>query len=106
MWSTETYWFDVAIIMSIFAFGNIAFGHFEEHKPKWRRLAKVILFLFIYVGVSALFGRYWAYFLLIFGLIFALYIHAWWLPRNGVNGWTREPREKYYELIGHKMDEE
>jgi hypothetical protein len=24
------------------------------------------------------------------------------LPRHVVNGWTGEPREKYYELIGHK----
>ena len=44
MWSIETAWFDVAIIMSMFAVGNILFGHFEEHKPKWRRLLKVAIF--------------------------------------------------------------
>ena len=27
-------------------------------------------------------------------------VHAWWLPRNGVNGWTAEPRDRYHALIG------
>jgi hypothetical protein len=27
-------------------------------------------------------------------------IHAWWLPQRGVNGWTAEPRERYYALLG------
>jgi hypothetical protein len=29
-------------------------------------------------------------------------IHVWWLPKNGVNGWTGEPKERYYELIGYR----
>jgi hypothetical protein len=29
-----------------------------------------------------------------------LIIHAWWLPRQGVNGWTAEPRDRYYALVG------
>ena len=29
-----------------------------------------------------------------------IYIHGVWLPRHGVNGWTGEPREKYYALRG------
>ena len=43
MWSTKTVWFDVAIVMGIFAVGNILFGHFEEHKPKSRCVLKVAL---------------------------------------------------------------
>ena len=27
-------------------------------------------------------------------------LHGWWLPRKGVNGWTAEPRDRYYELLG------
>ena len=34
--------------------------------------------------------------------IAALVIHVWWLPKHGINGWTGEPKEKYYDLIGHK----
>ncbi len=102
MWTTDTYWFDVAVVMCIFAIGNILFGHFEEHKPKWRRLLKIILLLSIVVGVSATLGRPWAYALLALPLIGALVIHVWWLPKHGVNGWTGEPKQTYYELIGYK----
>ncbi len=28
----------------------------------------------------------------------ALYVHVIWLPSKGINGWTGEPRDKYYEL--------
>lgn len=33
----ETVWFDLAVVFGIFAFGNVLFGHFEEHKPQDRR---------------------------------------------------------------------
>jgi hypothetical protein len=29
-------WVDVAAMASLFAIGNILFGHFEERTPKWR----------------------------------------------------------------------
>src|SRR5262245_29805861 len=38
-------WFAVAVTTTIFAVGNILFGHFEEKTPKWRRTAKVVLVL-------------------------------------------------------------
>ena len=34
-----------------------------------------------------------------------IYIHGIWLPRHGVNGWTAEPREKYYALRGWAPEE-
>ena len=37
MWDTSSLWFDVAIVMTVFAVGSIRFGHFEEHKPKRTR---------------------------------------------------------------------
>ena len=102
MWNTNTVWFDVAVVMSLFAVGNILFGHFEEHRPKWRRLLKVVLVLTIFLGVSLAFGRTWAFCFLAVPLIAAVVIHVWWLPKHGINGWTGEPKEKYYELVGHK----
>ena len=27
-------------------------------------------------------------------------VHGWWLPSHGVSGWTAEPRERYYALLG------
>jgi hypothetical protein len=101
MWSTESLWFDAAVVLGLFAVGNILFGHFEEHKPKAKRLAKVALFLGLTLALSAGVGRAWAMGLLALALLGATYIHLVWLPRNGVDGWTGEPRQRYYELIGH-----
>lgn len=101
MWRTDTLWFDVAVVMSIFAAGNICFGHFEEHKPKGRRLLKVALVLAIVLPLSATVGRVWAYGVLALPLIGAAVVHLWWLPKNGVNGWTGEPKDRYHQLIGH-----
>lgn len=102
MWRTDTFWFDVAIIMSMLAFGNILFGHFEEHRPKWRRVLKTILMLALFLTISATAGRVWALAALVLPLIFVLWIHLVYLPKHGVNGWTGEPKEKYYELIKAK----
>jgi len=99
MWHTDTLWFEIAIVMSVFALGSVLFGHFEEHKPKWRRVLKVSVTTAIFVSLSATFGRGWAFCFLALPLLGAAVVHLWWLPRNGVNGWTAEPRDKYYELI-------
>ncbi len=102
MWDTNSLWFDVAIVTGVFALGSILFGHFEEHKPKWRRILKVVVVLTIFVSVSATIGRPWAFGSLALPLAAALVIHVWWLPKHGINGWTGEPQEKYDDLIGHK----
>jgi hypothetical protein len=99
MWSTDTLWFDAAVVLGIFAVGNILFGHFEAHRPKWRRLLKVALFLAIVLSLSATVGRAWACAFLALPLLAALYIHLIWLPKHGINGWTGEPRDRYLELV-------
>jgi hypothetical protein len=99
MWQTNTLWFEIAIVMAIFAIGSILFGHFEAHKPKWQRLLKVMAMVVIVVALSLFLGRAWAFGFLAFPLLGAAWVHLWWLPRNGVNGWTAEPRDRYYELI-------
>jgi hypothetical protein len=94
-------WFEVAVVMTIFAFGNIFFGHFEERTPKWRRALKVLVFLALVLALSRLLGRAWAIGILaVGGMIPFVVIHLWWLPRKGINGWTGEPKEKYYRLRG------
>ena len=96
-------WFEVAVLMTIFAFGNIFFGHFEERTPKWRRGLKPLVALAIVVAISATFGRAWAMGLLGAMIVPVLVIHAWWLPKQGINGWTGEPRDKYYRLRGWEL---
>ena len=93
---------DVAIVAIIFALGNILFGHFEEGVPKWKRVVKCLLVLGLVAIISAKVGRVWVYALIGVMLLGAGIIHVWWLPRHGINGWTGEPREKYYELRGWK----
>ena len=102
MWSLDSRWFDVAVVMSIFGVGNILFGHFEQHKPRWRRLLKVILVVAVFLGLAEWAGRLWAYGVLSLPLIAAGYVHIWWLPAHGINGWTAEPRDKYLELVTRK----
>ena len=95
-------WFEVAVISTLFAVENILFGHFEEHTPKWRRLLKFALFMALGVSISHSFGRAWLWVFLLTLAAPVLVIHAWWLPKKGINGWTGEPRDKYYALRGWK----
>ena len=99
MWTINTPWFDVAVVMSIFGCGSILFGHFEQHRPKWKRLLKVVIVLTVIVTLANTLGRVWAYGLLSLPLIAAVYVHLVWLPRHGINGWTAEPYDKYLELM-------
>ncbi len=99
MWNTQTAWFDVAVVMTIFAIGNILFGHFEEHKPKLRRVLKVAVVAGLIAVLSSAGLRWVAYTLIGALALAAVYVHGWWLPKHGVNGLTGEPRDKYYELL-------
>jgi hypothetical protein len=99
MWNTQTAWFDVAVVMTIFAIGNILFGHFEEHKPKLRRVLKVMVIVGLIAALSSAGLRWIAYTLIAILALASVYVHGWWLPKHGVNGWTGEPRDRYYELL-------
>jgi hypothetical protein len=91
---------DVAAMAVFLALGNVLFAHFEPFAPLWRRLLKVAVTLAITAAVSYYFGRTGV--LIAFGIacLPLVFVHAIWLPRHGVNGWTGEPREKYYALRG------
>jgi len=99
MWTTESLWFEISIVSIIFAVGNMTMGQFEERTPKIRRVGKYLLILIIVCGISILFGRAVAMILLGSSLLPLLYIHGYYLPRKkGINGWTGEPKSKYYEF--------
>jgi len=44
--------------------------------------------------------------MIVLGLFFlpVLYVHGFYLPKKGINGWTGEPKEKYYEFRGWNKD--
>ncbi len=99
MWRTDTLWFDVAVVMTIFAAGSVLFGRFEEHKSRGRRLLKIAIVVAAIVALSATVGRQWAYAVLSVPLLAAAWVHLYWLPKHGINGWTAEPRDKYLQLL-------
>jgi hypothetical protein len=99
-WRTNTFWFDVAVAAFLLMLGHLYFGRFEEHRPRWRRLAKSLLGVAMVVATTAYFGRTWTLLLIAAIGVGVLVVHGWWLPRHGVNGWTAEPRARYYELLG------
>jgi predicted MFS family arabinose efflux permease len=102
MWQINTPWFDVAVVGFIYAIGNIMMGHFEEKTPKWRRILKYLITIILVLVINNYFGRGYAYGMIGLILLFAIYVHTIALPRKGINGWTGEPKEKYYELRGWK----
>lgn len=100
MWSTNTIWFDICLITSIFAFGHIFFGHFELHTAKWRKVLKIVLFVCIAVTITSTLGRPWTLGFLGIMALLVVIVHGFVLPSKGINGWTGEPKEKYYIMRG------
>ena len=99
MWTTESLWFEIAIVSIVYALGNMVMGHFEERTPKIRRVGKYLLTLLLICGISVFWGRTIAMILLASFSIPVLYVHAYYLPKKkGINGWTGEPKSKYYEF--------
>jgi hypothetical protein len=79
----------------------MVFGHFEEHTPKWRRVSKYILILIMICLISYYLGRTVAMMFLALSILPILYIHGYYLPKKkGINGWSGEPKSKYYEFRG------
>jgi hypothetical protein len=99
MWSTESLWFEVAVVSIIYALGNILMGQFEERTPKIRRAAKYIMTLIVVCGISVFAGRTVAMIFLALFIIPLVYVHGYFLPKKkGINGWTGEPKSRYYEF--------
>ena len=99
MWSVQTPWFDVAVLVGLFHVGSLLFGHFEQHKPAWRRMLKAAIFVALLLALEYAAWRWWAYG--VFALLFcgAGSFHFWWLSKHGINGWTGEPRERFLALV-------
>ena len=96
-------WFEVALVATLFAAGNIVFGHFEAETPKWRRVLKVVLVLVLTRLIASQLGRWWVYVFIGFLIVAFLVVHLWWLPRNGINGLTGEPKARYYAFRGWRL---
>ena len=105
MWTTESLWFEVAIVSILFALGNISMGHFEEQTPKLRRIGKYVLMVVLICGLSVVFGRFVSMVVLSMFIWPFLYVHLYYLPKKkGINGWTGEPKSRYYDFRGWNKD--
>jgi hypothetical protein len=105
MWTTESLWFETAVVSIIYALGNILMGHFEEQTPKIRRVGKFLLTILIVCCISFYFGRIIAMSLLSLFILPLLYVHGYYLPKKkGINGWNGEPKSKYYEFRNWNKD--
>lgn len=104
MLQTNTIWFEISIVTVVILFGHIYFGHFEERSPKWRKTVKYLVTVFLIVTISLVVGRVYAF--IVFGLLFipVIYIHGILLPKKGINGWTGEPKSRYYDYRGWSKD--
>lgn len=100
MWNTNSLWVEIAVVTLFFLLGHIYFGHFEERSPKWRKLVKYIVTMAIMLSLSVFFSRTVAFVVLGIALLPVVYIHGVVLPKKGINGWTGEPKGKYYEFRG------
>ncbi len=105
MWVTESLWFEIAVVSIIYALGNKLMGHFEERTNKIRRVGKYLLTIIVVCIISVYFGRLVAMIALSLFIFPLLYIHAYYLPiKKGINGWTGEPKSKYYEFRNWNKD--
>lgn len=105
MWSTETIWFEIAVVSIIYALGNILMRHFEERTPKVRRVGKYLLTILVVCLVSVYISRTVAMTILSLFIIPLVYVHGYYLPKKkGINGWTGEPKSKYYEFRNWDKD--
>jgi hypothetical protein len=104
VWTIDSRWFDVAAFSTLWAGLVIVFGHFEQHKPAWRRLLKFALLLMVLIGLVEIAGRVWAYATLALLLGAGGTIHFTVLSRHGINGWSGEPREKFEALLREIAD--
>lgn len=90
---------DYIIIPAGWILGNIIFNNFEKHLPWHRRLVKLVLTTGILYIVGYFFGRVVLYSVLASMAVGMVILHAWWFPKNGVNGLTAEPYFRYLMLI-------
>jgi len=99
MWSTNSLWFEVAIVSIIYAVGNMVFGHFEERTPKFCRVGKYYPDSYHHLRDLRLSGKSNRH---VFSCCFfdtaPLCARIFFAQEKGINGWTGEPKSKYYDF--------
>ncbi|MBI2064596.1 MAG: hypothetical protein HYT62_00905 [Candidatus Yanofskybacteria bacterium] len=90
---------DYIIVPAGWILGNIIFNNFEKHLPWYRRFIKLMLTMGVLYSVHYFFGRVSMYSVLALMGVGMVVLHAWWFPKNDINGLTAEPYFRYLRLI-------
>jgi len=103
MWTTDSRWFDLAVLTTSLVVLTAVFDRFERHKPAWRRVGKIVALVALVLVVIEGLGRTWAY--TIFGLLLlaGTALHFVVLSKLGINGFTGKPRDKFETLL-HEIE--
>jgi hypothetical protein len=90
-------------ILAVFMIASIAyflvFNNFEKHLPAKRRVAKLFVVIGILAMIGILFGRYAFWGVITLMTMGQVILHAWYFPKQGINGWTAEPYDRYLATI-------
>jgi len=90
-------------ILIVFIVSGIAyflvFNNFERHLPIPRRLTKLIVVVSVLAIIGILFGRFVFWGVITMMTMGQIYLHGWYFPKQGINGLTAEPHDKYLEVI-------
>jgi hypothetical protein len=77
----------------------LVFNNFEKHLPFGRRITKLFVLIGILTVIGLLFGRYAFWGIITLMTMGQIYLHGWYFPKQGINGLTAEPHDKYLEVI-------
>lgn len=90
---------DFIIVPAGWILGNIIFNKFEKHLPLYKRFMKLVLTTGVLYAIGYFGGRQALYAMLGSMVIGMVVLHAWWFPKNGINGLTAEPYFRYLRTI-------
>ena len=77
----------------------LVFNNFEKHLPAKRRVIKLFVVIGVLAGIGILFGRYAFWGVITLMTIGQVVLHAWYFPKQGINGLTAEPYDRYLATI-------
>ena len=89
----------LVVLMIASAAYFVVFNNFEKHLPAQRRVVKLLVVIGVLATIGILFGRYAFWGVIALMTIGQIILHAWYFPKQGINGLTAEPYDRYLATI-------
>lgn len=91
---------EIMIVLTISSLAYfVAFNNFERHLQMQKRITKLLIVTGTLAVIGILFGRFAYWGIITLMTLGQIYLHGWYFPRQGINGLTAEPHDKYLEVI-------